>query len=218
MPTLPHSEDFKLWRRLGRLHVNSANDVFVISRFDRNDATIEIFYSTAYSPHPAPNLLPVTLVAPTALQRALRGATLVDDRGKKRALMTEDSDVFIYTPTPGQGGGHAEEMFIRSLPRLFTEYGQPFLIEIYISKIPCGEASPSWIGPRPDDASKTMLWPQGCGPKFHCLFKLCPSVDFELIYEDTYPATSASQALSMAWITKIVDLGNARAGLYANFA
>lgn len=158
-------------------------DVLVISRFDGNDDTLRPYLSTAYTGHHDPTLYPA------ALQQRAKGNTW------------RDADV--------QGGGHAEEKFIRSLNELASLFGQPELIELYVSRIPCAGRSSPWRAHKPFE-EEDMLWPPGCGPKFRVAMEATPHIRWHFYWEEGYDANPKAHAESLAQLTLMSQLPNVR--------
>ena len=166
-------------------HTGGDWDVFVISRFDEDDETLRPYLSTAYSDHFDPTLYTAVL----------------QQRGKGG----------VWRGADDQGGGHAEEKFIRSLNELVELFHrQPRLIEVYVSRIPCGKRSSPWQAHKPFEPVD-MLWPEGCGPKLYLAMEATPHIKWELLYEENY-GNERSQAESTVHIVRMNDLPNVRAG------
>ena len=98
---------------------------------------------------------------------------------------------------PQQGGTHAEELFLRKLPQLFDEYGEPKKIDIFISRIPCANTSASWV--LNTDRGNVLL-PQGCANKFLSVIQSNPGITWRIWWEEEYsnPRTQASCVAALA--------------------
>lgn len=185
MPSLVRSLEFRVLRhQLKYLYAQrlagNDYDVFLISRFDENDDTIRPYLSNTYSNHHDPSLYPARV------QQKAKGNTW------------RDADL--------QGGGHAEEKFIRSLNELGGEFGAPNLIEVYVSRIPCASISRVWTAHKPFE-QEDMLWPAGCGPKLRFAMESTPHIRWVLFWEEGYERLEV-QAACEAQLKQMRELPN----------
>jgi len=124
-----------------------------------------------------------------------------------------------------QGGGHAEEVFIRSLGKILKDLVEHKYkvtdFEVFISKIPCfkeGNIGSSAFILKSSDASwasSDTLYPEGCGPKLNLLAKTCSSINWAFCYEKDYAGTSVDEKTKKQMIT-LAGEKNASVFRYAN--
>jgi len=186
MPSLVNSAEFRALRQqLKYLYANKIAgddyDVFVISRFDGDDETIRPYLSNIYSDHHDPSLYPAK-----SLQKAKGNSFRDADR---------------------QGGGHAEEKFVRSLNELGEMFGVPQVIEVYVSRIPCASTSRAWSAHKPFEP-EDMFWPAGCGPKFLIAMKATPHIAWHLYWEEGYEKNLKAHSESLGQLTLLSQLPN----------
>jgi hypothetical protein len=94
-------------------------DVALISRFDGDDETMRPYLSMGFS---STSLPPQTLYPAMLMQNGKKGGP-------------------AYVPAPNQGGGHAEETFIRSL----DEQGGMFSVDAVARRGGWGAPAGRWI-------------------------------------------------------------------------
>lgn len=112
-----------------------------------------------------------------------------------------------------QGGGHAEEYFLRRMLSLANAGNVPTQIELFISRIPCASSSMMW---RFDFQGNLITLPAGCGAKLLTAVQMTPGTQWDIAYGQGY-ANVATQAPSAAWISQINAQPNANAGNIAHF-
>ncbi|MFC3943751.1 hypothetical protein CCU68_32070 [Pseudomonas gingeri NCPPB 3146 = LMG 5327] len=174
--------------------------VYLISRFDDDDSTICTFGSMGYLDAPLKTgvggVAPVTL-ATLKLQRRVQPADLV--RGPFiQGSHSVPGDQSVIEKSQ-QGGGHAEELFLRKLPQMFDEYGPASKIDIFVSRIPCASQSSNWILPTPDGE---MLLPAGCANKLAAVIRSSSGITWRIWWEQGY-TNPVTQTASIGALTQL---------------
>ncbi|VUD66777.1 hypothetical protein TDB9533_03691 [Thalassocella blandensis] len=170
--------------------------VFLISRFDDDDSTMCTFGSMGYRDEAIKSgiggVAPVTLasikkstkVKPTDVKHT-NFADKFQEIGKNRVVVTNTQ----------QGGAHAEELFLRKLPQMFDEYGEPRKIDIFVSRIPCASTSANWV--LNTEKGKVLL-PQGCANKLLAVIQSNPGITWRIWWEEEYPNPNTQTACASA--------------------
>lgn len=164
------------------------NDVYLIFRLDEDDTTLGCTFDRGYKRD---------LVVPPGQAGGLT---------KNTRLNKYDS-----APAPNQEGGHAEELFIRSLYKLAGDHGNPGKVEVFTSLIPC-----MFIGGHGSNAftiGSGKIMPKGCGAKLNYLVDLYPGIEWAFAYENDY--TGKGNAIDHATKKEMLVLGGkANASVY----
>jgi hypothetical protein len=158
--------------------------VYLISRFGDDDSTICYFGSMGYR----------EAALPTGIG-GVESVTLLTFKGPKKVQLTEVQPVFIagseFVPAnqvpvikPQQGGGHAEELFLRKFEKLCAEFGKPNKIDIFISKIPCAKVSSGWML---TIAQGNVILPCGCSSKLALVARHWSDITWRIWWRDAYP-------------------------------
>jgi hypothetical protein len=192
------SSDFIREKQAGdALAAGNAGYVYVISRFDDDDSTLCFFGSMGYRVQGLP--VGIGGVAPV---------TLISFKAQRRVQPTDNRAIFVagreYVPinqvpiiNAQQGGAHAEELFLRKLPKMFDEFGEPKKIDLFISRIPCAAASAPWLLAM---AGGNVILPCGCSNKIRVVIENNPGITWRIWWRDPYPnantQTECLQALS----------------------
>lgn len=137
------------------------NVVYLIFRLDGDDSTMASIFDRGYKDTLA--------VAPGQIGGLTRN-TRLNMSGKGTAAKQE--------------GGHAEEIFIRSLYKLAEEYGNPRRIEVFTSLIPCMQIAKHGSNPFAIGQGKVM--PAGCGAKLNYLVDLFQEAQWAFAFERDY--------------------------------
>lgn len=165
------SEQFKREKAANDAYLKAEDDfykatknlVYLIFRFDNDDSTLASTFDRGYKKN---------LAVPTNAAGGL----------SKNIRLKPDS----MEPANLQEGGHAEEIFIRSLQKLAREYGAPQKIEVFTSLIPC-----MFVGAHGSNAfliGNGQVMPEGCGAKLNLLVDMYPTVSWAFAYEKDYYA------------------------------
>lgn len=191
------------------------NQVYLISRFDDDDSTLNVTWDAGYTPvstnyfkdgkYYYGNVTKLETVRAS-------NAVLLDDNDRPvrgRAGVVKGSSTAVSS---NQGGGHAEEFFLMKLKAFIEQFYCPTTIEIYVSRIPCAATSMQW---RFSFYGGSYMLPVGCGAKLYTVIKFLNVVNWYVAYGEGY--RGASQSASLAWITKINALPNAEAGHISKF-
>ncbi len=155
------------------------NVVYLIFRFDGDDSTIASVFDRGYKETPA--------VAPGE-KGGILGNTRLNMSGRGAAAKQE--------------GGHAEEIFIRSLYKLAEEYGNPSRIEVFTSLIPCMPIAKH--GSNPFNIGQGKVMPSGCGAKLNYLVDLFPGTQWAFAFERDY--SDQGKALHHATMNQMLVL------------
>lgn len=137
------------------------NVVYLIFRFDGDDSTMTSIFDRGYKQTPA--------VAPGEVGGLTRNTRL---------------NMSAKAAAPKQEGGHAEEIFIRSLYKLAEEYGNPRRIEVFTSLIPCMPVAKH--GSNPFTIGQGKVMPAGCGAKLNYLVDLFQQAEWAFAFERDY--------------------------------
>ncbi|WP_455805460.1 hypothetical protein [Pseudomonas fluorescens] len=185
MTLVESSEFIRHKRSLDVLARQSPGYVYLISRFDDDDSTICTFGSMGYRDNPIKTGIGgVALVTLAGMKQQRR----IQPADRLRGPFIQGSQSVLGTlrviENPQQGGGHAEELFLRKLPQMFDEYGAASKIDIFISKIPCASASSNWILPT---ANGDLLLPAGCANKLAAVIRSSEGITWRIWWEHGYP-------------------------------
>lgn len=164
------------------------NVVYLIFRMDDTDTTMASIFDRGYKN------------TPTARPGGMGGITR-----NTRLNMSEVGSA------AKQEGGHAEEIFIRSLYKLAEEYGTPKKIEVFTSLIPCMPVAKH--GSNPFTIAQGKVMPAGCGAKLNYLVDMYPQVQWAFAFERDY--ADQGEALHHATMKQMLVLsGKKNASVY----
>lgn len=133
---------------------------FLIYRFDSDDSTLGSIFSMDH----------------TTPVREEPGAGGIYPAQKGRVKNNK-----ITKLHPHQGGGHAEEIFMRSLNK-FTEYGNLNEVELFISMIPCDRSSAFIMNVN----NTKVVAPSGCGDKLIMMINCFNGIKWEICFDREY--------------------------------
>ncbi|MFD1217719.1 hypothetical protein [Microbulbifer celer] len=105
--------------------------------------------------------------------------------GIKEAVKGKAKNNRITRPHRHQGGGHAEEIFLRSMHK-FESVSK---VEMFISLIPCDRSSAMQINLDNED----VFVPSGCGAKLKFLAERYPNISWEICYERIYDGNTGQR-------------------------
>lgn len=159
------------------------NVVYLIFRLDGDDSTLGCIFDRGYGRSPA--------VRPGEAGGITRNTRLDMTSGRAAGM---------------QEGGHAEEIFIRSLYKLAEEYGTPRRIEVFTSLIPCMPVARHGSNPFTIRDGKVM--PAGCGAKLNYLVDLFPQIEWAFAFERDYDGQG--KALHSATMKEMLALTSKR--------
>lgn len=154
----------------------AAMGVYLIYRLNGDDETMGTVFSLSYTAEPA-----IDSGTPGSYGEAVRGTS-----GTKIGKGKIPYDT-ITKVAKLQGGGHSEEIFIRSISKIFSDptlMGKPVSkVEMFISKIPCCKfenigSSAFAIG--------NDIFPEGCGAKLQILVNKFPAIEWAFCFEKDY--------------------------------
>lgn len=138
----------------------------------------------------------------------------LDDKGKQIQGRAGRPGGQTYAPAEMQGGGHAEEFFLRRMLQLANTRNIPNTVELYISRIPCAIMSPMW---RCQFGGNLITLPEGCGAKLLQVVRHTQaSTQWYIAYDESYNRPDM-QASCLAHITRINNEPNAEAGHISRF-
>ncbi|WP_444945432.1 hypothetical protein ACJJIP_14625 [Microbulbifer sp. VTAC004] len=135
---------------------------YLIYRFDSDDSTLSNIFSIDYKTPVRSSPLP--------------GGIYPAQRGRLNSSKTK-----VTKPQNYQGGGHAEEIFLRSLDK-FTSYGPVGRIEMYISKIPCNYSSAMMVNVN----GSNHHVPSGCGNKLQLMIEAFTNINWYICFDREY--------------------------------
>ena len=188
-----------------RAHCQNKNDVFLIYRI--NDANaLTTLYSEPYAEATLPSRIKTYVVKPIVKRKKGEGFMAIGPLENKQMAA-----IFNIK----QSGGHAEEIFIRTLPSIVAAAGQLNKVEMVISRIPCADQSPPWACLEKLEAvnisgSAQPVLPPGCGPKLHEVIKGMPKTSWSIRWIENY--TGPAQTACVSIMSQIADLKNAKVG------
>ena len=154
-------------------HQKHPADVGLVVRWDENDELAWIVWSENY---PSPEL--------DKVKPGLRPIVRIDVLGKKKMRKMEpkmakgvDKELYRRTisNTQTHGGGHAEEIMLRSWAELllpYNDHNQPKVVEIFLTRSPCADNSAAFV--------YNGFWPQGCAPKLGYAAGLLKGTDWRI--------------------------------------
>lgn len=195
---------------------SSSRQVYLISRFDDDDRTLNVCWDASYSQASRNYLIDdrwyygeVRKLAPEKVDPG----QLLDAGGRPVRGKAGVIKGFKMAESPMQGGGHAEEYFLRRLMAHLEQGYVPESIEIYVSRIPCPDTSMMW---QFYFAGGRYSLPAGCGPKLYLVISTLHRIEWTLAYGEGNRSASA-QSASLAHINRINRLDNATAGHISSF-
>lgn len=188
------------WRR-----ESPQGNVFLMARFNDDNSRVVGFQSVSYFDHNSAITQDRLFFWPVELQAV-------------RARGPRNNRSHYIQATPRQGGGHAEEYFIRFL---LTEYAYAFhggnlthllpqKVELYVSRIPCPRSSAAWLFSSPEGGG-AMFFPEGCGPKLYEVMRRTTNIRWTLTYDEVFPHQDTT-AEALAWLNRMNSLAHVQAG------
>jgi len=151
--------------------------VYLIYRVQGNDTTLSTMFSQKYIAEQHTGF--------GGIDAAVRGnsGTQVGKGKVKYEAITKKAKF--------QGGGHAEEMFIRSFDKITQDLAQNgsftvTRVELFVSKIPCCKRDK--IGSSAFELNG-VIYPEGCGVKLNKFIKSKPDIEWAICYEKDYAGT-----------------------------
>lgn len=189
----------------------TSGTVYLIFRLDDDDTTVETMWDAPYARDQ-------TTTVEGGHQRFAfvdkyqtfntRSIQAVDDRGRPLRGRAGRPGGTTNVRADNQGGGHAEEFFLRRMLQFANDGYVPRTIEIYISRIPCSDTSPMW---RVNFGGQVITFHPGCGRKLLQAVQHTPTTQWYIAYGQGY-ARADTQASCAARIDRIDREPNAQAG------
>jgi hypothetical protein len=193
--------------------------VYLISRLDNDDGSLRAMWDAPYTPdqinyfeRDAENRWHALYGNIHKLQTEPRQAQLLNDRNKPVQGTAGKIKGSTLTSAARQGGGHAEEFFLRYLMGLANKGIIPIVIDLFISRIPCAATSMSWEF---EFNGNLETLPAGCGPKLYEVIRRTARISWYLAWSEGYEGQN--QAASMLQVNRIDGLRNARTGHISQF-
>lgn len=204
---------------------NPSGQVYLIYRFDDDDSTLGVMWDSKYSSgqdttalswsdsnggtHTHPRF---DFVEKRESKSRVFGVFL-DKNNKPLRGKAANIKRSYEEPAEMQGGGHAEEFFLRHLLAVMKEsqLGHAFIpkkIDLYISRVPCANTSPAWLV---NFNGQSIRLPLGCGPKLFVAARYLSFIDWNIFYGQDY-SPGVHRTSSRESIARLNRLPNVNAG------
>ncbi len=179
--------------------LQGAATVYLISRFNEDDATLEDFWSQT----PQDTGGSLGAFGPYYAIRLKKGSPVAEVQVEGEVAM---SRLYAHSPDTFKLGGHAEEAFLSRLAYKLEDgtLHNVRLIEIYVSRIPCADQSAAWAIRLND---RNFELPLGCGPKMYKVMEATPGIAWRLAWDQSYPSPQ-TQANCLMWTSLMNSLPN----------